>query len=67
MAPSLALRERVAAAAREVRPSAVLAIVIGLIAAVANAAERTGTRTSYCGTRVDFGPIRERLKASRSV
>jgi len=21
----------------------------------------------YCGTRVDFGPIRERLKASRSV
>ena len=21
----------------------------------------------YCGTRVDFGPIRERLKASRST
>ncbi len=43
------------------------AIVIGLIAAVANAAERTGTRTSYCGTRVEFGRIRERLKASRSA
>ena len=43
-----------------------LAIVIGLIAAVANAAERTGTRTSLRYPR-RLRPIRKRLKASRST